>query len=609
MKKIITLFFLLVCIFAFSQKKNKNSVQTDRFAGLDTTFEKVLKDWHAAGFAVAVVEKNKIVFAKGFGYRDIEKKLPVTANTLFAIGSCTKAFTASQIGLLQKDGKIEYDKPVHDYLPDFKFYNENMTNHITVRDIMTHRTGLPRHDASWYLFSTHSRDSLIKRIQYQEPTAGIREKWQYNNFMFLLQGVMIEKLTNKSWEHNVKENIFDKLDMNRTNFSVNILSKDDDAAIGYELKKDSIIKKMDYYNNDVMGPDGSINSSVNEMAKWVSTWINGGKYNDKEILPPAYITEAQTSQMVIGAALPQKEHPDIHLSNYGFGWFIASYRGHYRVEHGGNINGFSASTCFFPSDSIGIIVLSNQNGSSVPSVVRNIIADRMLHLSYFAWNDSLRAASIKAKNAAKEAEKKENSNQKENTKPSHPLKDYEGLYTHLGYGTGEIILRNDSLFLKVGNDLVWLKHYHYDIFQPFDIDKIDGIDTTDKSEVRLHFTMNDAGEINAVLMQLEPALESLKFVRKAKAKPIAVEELKKFEGVYEFATGNEAKFYIKDEKLYAFVAGQPEYELVNVDRNKFVLKALDGYSAKFDVDDKGNVSSVTFIQPNGNFKADKINSK
>ena len=604
MKKIITLLFLGICIFSFAQKKNKNNTyETDRFAGLDTTFAKVLKDWHAAGFAVAVVEKNKVVYAKGFGYRDLEKKLPVTPNTLFAIGSCTKAFTASQIGILQKDGKIDYDKPVRNYLPDLKFFNDNMNNLITVRDIMTHRTGLPRHDYSWYLFSTKSRDSLIKRLQFQEPTAGIREKWQYNNFMFLLQGVITEKLTKKSWENNVKENIFDKLEMKRSNFSITTMAKDDDASLGYGVKKDSIIKKLDYYNIDGMGPAGSINSSVNDMAKWVSTWINNGKYNGKEILPAAYVTEAQSSQMVIAAALPQKEHTDIYLSNYGFGWFLASYRGHYRVEHGGNINGFSASTCFFPSDSIGIVVLTNQDGSSVPSIVRNIIADRMLHLSSFAWNDSMKASNEKAKMAAKEAEKKASSNQKENTKPSHAFKDYEGIYSHQGYGSAEIVLKNDSLFLKAGDETNWLKHYHYDIFQPFEIDKKEGIDTSSKSAMRIHFTMNDAGDINAVTMQLEPGLDALKFVRKAKEKPISADELKKYEGEYEFAPGAVVKFYIKTDKLYAFIQGQPEYELVNVDTHKFSLKVLDGYAAKFQIDDKGIATSVTFMQPNGNFTA------
>ena len=190
---------LLIATGLTSSAQRKAKQAPDRFAGLDTAFERVLKDWHAAGFAVAVVEKDKIIYAKGFGYRDLENKIPVTPNTLFAIGSCTKAFTASMIGLLQKDGKLSIDKPVRNYLPELKFYNNEMNNSIILRDLMCHRTGLPRHDYSWYGFPSSSRDSLMKRIQYMEPSAGIREKWQYNNFMFLLQGMITEKITGKSW--------------------------------------------------------------------------------------------------------------------------------------------------------------------------------------------------------------------------------------------------------------------------------------------------------------------------------------------------------------------------------------------------------------------------
>ena len=222
---------------------------------------------------------------------------------------------------------------------------------------------------------------MLMRVQYQEPNAGIREKWQYNNFMFLAQGVMAEKLTGKTWEENIKQRFFDSLGMRRSNFSIEEMVKDTNHSIGYTVEKDSIIKKTDYYHIMGMSPAGSINSSVSEMANWVIAWINGGKYAGKEILPSAYVQDAISSQMVITGGVPDKEHPDIHFSNYGLGWFLASYRGHYRVEHGGNIDGFSASTCFFPSDSIGIIVLTNQNGSAVPSVARNIVADRMLKLN------------------------------------------------------------------------------------------------------------------------------------------------------------------------------------------------------------------------------------
>src|SRR5678816_2716821 len=204
-----------------------------RLKGLDTFALRILKEWNAPGVTIAVVEKNKVIYTGGFGYRDYEQKLPVTTNTLFAIGSCTKAFTASLLGLLNKDGKLDLDKPAREYLPELKFFKDEMNNSITVRDMMCHRTGLPRHDYSWYLFNTASRDSLLKRIQYQEPTAPVRQTWQYNNFMFLAQGMISEKLMGKSWEQNVKENIFTPLGMNSSNFSVYDIAKMSDASLGY----------------------------------------------------------------------------------------------------------------------------------------------------------------------------------------------------------------------------------------------------------------------------------------------------------------------------------------------------------------------------------------
>lgn len=438
-----------------------------------------------------------------------------------------------------------------------------------------------------------------------EPSAGIREKWQYNNFMFFLQGMIAEKITGKKWEDNIRENIFKPLGMSRTVFSVTDMAKSDDASLGYGLKKDSIIKKLDYYNIDAMGPAGSINSSVMEMANWVSTWINGGKFKGKEILPAAYVTDAMSSQMVVGAALPTKEKPDVQFATYGFGWMMASYKGHYRVEHGGNIDGFSASTCFFPSDSVGIVVLSNQNGSSVPSIVRNLIADRMLKLPYFDWSTDLKRAADKAKLAAKEAEKTKSSSRKTDTKPSHPLKDYEGLYSHPAYGTLEIMVAQDSLFAKVGKDIVWLNHYHYDIFEPYDKDPVEGIDTTDKSPQRFQFQMNEAGDINALSLALEATLAPLKFARAPKPKEITKEELQKYIGDYELG-GVIVKAYIKSDKtLFVMIPGQPEYELVPIEKNKFSLKVLSSYSVLFDTNEKGETTGLTFIQPNGNFKAKK----
>ena len=477
-----------------------------------------------------------------------------------------------------------------------------MNDHITLRDMMCHRTGLPRHDYSWYFFNSGSRDSLIQRIQYMEPSAGLREKWQYNNFMFLAQGVTIEKLTGKKWEDNVREKIFLPLGMNNSVFSIEDLIKNPEAAKGYEVKKDSIIKKMDYYHIDAMGPAGSINSSVNDMSKWVITWINGGKFNGKEIIPASYTSEAISSQMIIGASLPEKEKTDIYFANYGFGWFLASYRGHYRVEHGGNIDGFSASTCFFPSDSIGIIVLSNQNGSAVPSVVRNLVADRMLKLKYYDWESDLKKATDKAKAAAKDAEKSVVASKKTNTKPSHPLKDYEGIYNNAAYGSFEVIQKNDSLFAQLGKHTLWLRHHHYDIFDPVEVDAVGGIDTSEKSEP-LQFRMNITGDIESLLIDFEPSLKPIVFSRTVKAKEISKDDLKQFVGDYELS-GVIIKIFIKGENtLYMFVPGQPEYELVPIDKNKFSLKILSGFTVQFNANDKNEITELLSIQPNGTFKA------
>lgn len=602
MKLRLTALLLVASSFLFAQKTQTKT--TDPFAGLDTVFARVLKDRKAVGFAVAVVSKDKIIYAKGFGYRDNEKKLSVTPNTLFAIGSCTKAFTASLLGLLNKDGKLDLDKPAREYLPELKFFKDEMNNSVTVRDIMCHRTGLPRHDYSWYLFNTASRDSLLQRIKYQEPTVPLRQNWQYNNFMFLIQGMISEKLMGKSWEQNVKENIFTPLGMNTSNFSVHDLEKVSDAALGYTVFKDSIIKKTDYYDINAMGPAGSINSSVTEMANWVITWINGGKFNGKEILPANYVSQAMSSQMVVGAGLPDKEVPDAFLSNYGFGWFLSSYRGHYRVEHGGNIDGFSASTTFFPSDSIGIIVLSNQNGSAVPGIVRNTIADRILGLNKIDWNKRTNDAQEKAKAAAKDAEKKITSNKKTGTKPSHMQSDYEGLFNNPGYGTIEIYSKDDSLFFRSRNGDAFLRHYHYDIFELFPIDKKEGIDTTQKAQINIQYHMNATGDIDMISLPIQPGLKDIEFNRIPKPREITKADLEKYVGDYELQPGAVAKFYIKGEKtLYAFIEGQPEYELVATDKNKFELKVMKGYSVQFEENAKGEIISASFVQPNGTFKA------
>jgi CubicO group peptidase (beta-lactamase class C family) len=254
-----------------------------------------------------------------------------------------------------------------------------------------------------------------------------------------------------------------------------------------------------------------------EMANWVITWINGGKFQGRQILPASYVAEAISSQMIVGNGLPDKEKKDIYFSTYGLGWFLSSYRGHYRVEHGGNIDGFSASTCFFPTDSIGIIVLSNQDGSAVPLIVRNLLADRMLGLRYWDWNSDLRSSANKQKMVARDSVGRQEHARPASGQPSHQLSDYTGNFFNRGYGTIRIRTERDSLFASIGQHDWWLKHDRYDVFAPFEKNLLEGIDTTERNNPIL-FQINQEGEIESVSWNLEPSVSPILFKREKKNK-------------------------------------------------------------------------------------------
>jgi len=597
MKNILFYLLAFLSLPALGQKKGK--ADTDPFSGLDKEIQQVLSDWKVAGAAVAVVEKDKVTYLKGFGYKNFENKEPVTPNTLFAIGSCTKAFTTTLLGILEHEGKISLNRPVNEYLPELKFYDDYLTTHVTTIDLMTHRTGLPRHDLSWYGAEV-SRDSLLRRIKYLQPSAGLREVYQYNNFMFLVQGILAEKIESKPWEVLVKEKIFNPLGITNANFSVNDLQKAPDFSLGYAKMKDSIFR-LPYMNIDPIGPAGSINASAAEMAKWAMVWANGGKLNGKEIIPASFYNKAITSHMAVNAGLPGKQNPDVHLSTIGLGWFLSSYKGHYRVEHGGNIDGFSATVSFFPSDTVGIVVLVNQNGSSATSIIRNMITDRVLKLHRTDWNKIQLDAIKEAEKNSAGVTNPDSLGRKTGTQPSHPIADYVGEYFHPGYGVIKIENIRDTLRLIYNSfrENVYLTHYHYDVFS---VTLPDQEESTQKMKVQ--FLMNTRGEIDAMSAQFEAALDPVKFEKRSVEKPVTKQELERYTGEYEIS-GITIKVYIKGENtLMVLVPGQPDYELIPVGEHEFDFKTLKGFKLKF-VLEKDKVTSMDFHQPNGVFKANK----
>ena len=594
--------FLVVALITFLSFA---SAQTDkRLKGIEKQFNSVLESTKAPGFAVAIVEGDKVIYAKGFGYADYENKIPADANTLFAIGSSTKAFTSALLGMLQEDGKLSLDDSPIKHVPELRFYNDEMNNNIIIKDLMRHSTGLPRHDGSWYFFPSDSKDSLVARIQYHEPFTGVRQQWYYNNFGFLLQGVITERITGESWEKNIEDKFFKPLGMNRSKTMIDGMKNGTNTAFGYRLDDDRNIEKMDYFDIAGMSPAGSINSSVNDMSQWLKTWINKGKYGETQIIPEAYVKEAMSSKMVVSGGMPKDEMPNVQFSNYGYGWFLHSYKGHYMVEHGGNIDGFSASVALYPTDSLGIVVLTNQNGSAVPRLVRNIAADYMLGVNKTEWAKEHKEAIEKALEKKEEAKENTSVSNVKGTRPSHNLLDYTGFYENKGYGKFEIVVENDSLFTEFNGHKQYLNHFHYDTFEVLDYEEGKADTTAIGNSIKVTFTTNTTGDIDYLKTDIEQMTDAIAFKRTPNTLDVDAKTLEQYVGTYDLM-GTEIKTYIKDENvLHVFVPGQPEYELIPTALHKFNFKVLEGFKIEF-VETDGKIDQVKFIQPNGTFVAKK----
>ncbi len=562
-------------------------------AGFDEFVNAALQAWNVPGLAVAVVKDGEVAYMKGFGFRDVEQKLPVTPRTLFAIGSCSKAFTTFVLGTLVDEGKLEWDKPVRSYIPWFKLYDPSATDRITPYDLVTHRSGLPRHDAVWYNNLGASREELVRRLAYLEPNADLRAKWQYNNLMFLTAGYLAETVSGKPWEDLVRERIFTPLDMGRSNFSVFDSQKSDDFALPYR-EKDDKLEKIRFRPITNMGPAGSINSSVEDMARWLKVQSGGGKLDGKAVIKADTLADIQAPHMAMGQ--PQ-ERPEVSAGDYGLGWMIDIYRGHKRVHHGGGIDGFISQVQVFPQDGLGIVVLTNSE-TGLSTIVAQSAADRLLKLDPIDWNGEALARRAKGKAAAKEAKTKKETVRVPGTQPSHVLADYAGEYFHPGYGPMKIELQGDKLMVTYNGMTAPLGHWHYDVFTALEA-KDDVL-----SDTKFNFATDVNGNIASVAVPMEPVVKDAVFVKRPDARLSDPAYLQKFLGEYELA-GVMAKIGLKGNALTLSVPGQPEYTLVPDLGGVFHLKEYSVIQIRFVLDDQGNVTGLESRQPEGVYTAKK----
>ncbi|MGE3063766.1 MAG: serine hydrolase [bacterium] len=584
MKKIFVLILILTAaLFSAGETADYSALIKD----VDAFVDSVMKTHNVPGVSIAVVKNNEVILAKGYGYRNLKEKLPVTKNTLFCIGSSTKAFTATALSIASDEGYLDFDEKVTKYMPDFELNDKSVSDNALVKDLLTHRIGLPRHDFMWY-GSSFTREEIYKRLKYLELSAGLRETFQYQNHMFMTAGLLLERVTGKTWEDFVKERIFVPLNMNETNLSTDDSKKSADYALPYLLDNKKITE-IPFREFPAMGPAGTINSNAVDMANWLMFNLNRGNVNSKQLIADASFARMTTPQMI---ASPVSGSEENSYPSYGMGWFIQYYRGHYIVHHGGNIDGFSALVSFFPDDSFGVVVLTNMNATPLTSIINYYISDRLMNLEPVNWSERIATSEDKAEEVVKSAVEQ----RVKNTKSSHSLNSYAGTYENKGYGLMKIDYKNGKLHLKYNILDMDLNHYHYDVFSGKS--KMLG-----DMEMKFRFESASDGSIAKVYAPLEMSVGEICFERVAESEFTSKEYLEKFTGIYATKDFSIAVDLISG-KLKMTIPGQPQYTLLSKEMNSFSIEELTGFAVSFEV--KGNnVTAMNLIQPNGTFRVEK----
>ncbi len=439
-------------------------VMGDKWKDLDQYVVGSMQRWQVPGLALAVVEDGRLVFSKGFGRRDILVDEPVTPTTMFAIGSASKAFTSTALGMLVDQGKISWDKPVEDYLPGFRVKDPWVSRNINLRDMLSHRTGLKGADILWVWKEGYlSREQLVESIRYEAQAFPFRSQWHYNNLMVLAAGQVVPAVTGLSWDDYIKENIFRPLGMNASNTSVRALTGIEDVACPHLLQSGKVVG-IAYRNIDRIAPAGSINSNITDMVQWLNFQLAEGHWKGQILLQPRTVLTIRSPQITMPIPYPVDAVPGAHFLGYGLCWFLHDYHGVKVVEHGGNIDGMTAMVAMVPERKSGLVVLCNLGTTRIREVLMYKIFDIILGLPETDWNPHFLRLEESSQKAVAKANEEKRCARINGTKPSLPLSSYAGRYHNDQMGELYITAASDRLFLSYQGRTVDLSHWHYETF-------------------------------------------------------------------------------------------------------------------------------------------------
>ncbi len=485
-----------------------------KWENFDRYIQDAMESWHCPGVALAIVKGDHILYQSAYGWRDVENQLPMTQSTRFPIASITKSFTAMSVALLVDEGKLAWDQPVREYMPEFILEDSYVTQHVSVRDMLSHRTGLPSHGLSAHRLNISKAD-FIKRMKHLKFSATFREKFQYNNLMYYAVAYLVEKVADQPWEDFVQERILSPLGMIASNFRPEPVQDGQVNAKGYRVDRDERgdakgLVYMPFGKHTELSPGaaGTLFSTLADLTRWLEVHLNDGRVGDVQLVSPGNLKQMHLPQTIIPSGAFNELLFDNTILTYGMGWMVEPYRGYTLVHHDGGVEGHSLIIGFVPQEQIGVVALTNIAALPLSSLLLYEGIDRALDLSARDWNtkfhemfDPIIVAEAKGKQTAAEE-------RLEDAPPTHPLENYVGTYEAKGYPDFAVKLKDEALQASVVGTVDWseLRHYHYNVFEWHlaDFDRW----------LKVRFLINDTGTVDSISIPIERAVENIIFTRK-----------------------------------------------------------------------------------------------
>jgi CubicO group peptidase (beta-lactamase class C family) len=443
---------------------------------------------------MGVVKDGKIIYMRGFGYRDVENKLEADEKTLFCIGSCTKAFTSLAAALLVDEGKLDWDTPIIEYVPDFRLYDPYATSHATIRDLLCHRTGVASHDELWKK-SPFSREELFRRLRYLQPKGEFRNTYEYSNLMSMAAGYIVGRINGSTWEQFVEERILLPLGMKRTKFSIGKAESDENFAHPYGWFNNTNFQRVWYHIMDEIAPAGGITTCVEDMCRWLLLHLNQGKYGEKVLVSEKNIEETHKPHVIRWSDGPEREP----FGAYCLGWVYSLYYGHKSLSHDGGTRGYQAVVQLLPEKKLGFVFVSNAYDHYVDYIVINTLIERFLGLKEVDWNKRYKEGI----DQSRAGEKPEDFAQKW-TVPGGFLEKLVGVYEHPGYGTAAVALKNGELIFTYNTNDCEMEYAGFNNFR---------LKKGWYRGLRLSFHLDLQGSVLSLSIPLQKGIDDIVFTR------------------------------------------------------------------------------------------------